>query len=201
MRHFSQALLLSSILLCNALPVLAGSYDIDIEGMHASVQFRIQHLGYSWLTGRFDHFSGHFNYDSTAPDAATVSVSIDTASINSNHARRDKHLRDKDFLYTSRYPTATFVSHRVEVTNSGDLAIYGNLTLRGVTREILIDAKKVGSGPDPWGGFRTGFTGTTNIKLKDFGIDKFLGPASTSVELLLDIEGIRRKKQISKKPH
>jgi polyisoprenoid-binding protein YceI len=180
------------LLLLGAPGARAERYVIDIEGMHASIQFRIRHLGYSWLTGRFNDFSGEFSFDPTHPEEARIEVDIETASIDSNHAKRDKHLRDEDFLYVSRYPQASFRSTRVEAVGDDRFRILGRLTLRGVTRDIAIDASRVGSGPDPWGGYRTGFTGTTRIALTDFGIDKFLGPASREVELILDIEGIRQ---------
>jgi polyisoprenoid-binding protein YceI len=170
----------------------ADTYLIDTDGMHASIQFRIQHLGYSWLYGRFNAFSGSFSYDAAQPEASWVKVTINTASIDSNHAKRDKHLRDEEFLDVSKYPEATFASTGVQWHSADALTLSGQLTLRGVTRDVVIEATKVGSGPDPWGGFRVGFSGTTRIALKDFGIDKYLGPASTTLELLLDIEGIRQ---------
>ena len=76
----------------------ATEYKIDTAGAHAFIQFKIKHLGYSWLYGRFDEFSGRFNYDADKPEASSVNVEINTASLNSNHAERDKHLRGKDFL-------------------------------------------------------------------------------------------------------
>ncbi|NBC46948.1 MAG: hypothetical protein GVY22_02920, partial [Gammaproteobacteria bacterium] len=93
------------------LPAIAAAeveeYVIDTEGGHAFVQFRIQHLGYSWLYGRFNDFGGAFSYDPEDPDNASIEVEIETASIDSNHAERDKHLRGDDFLDVERYPQAT----------------------------------------------------------------------------------------------
>lgn len=183
---------LTWVLLLVSFPSSAAEYQFDIEGMHAAIQFRIKHLGYSWLAGRFNDFNGSFVYDPGSPEKASVVVSINPASIDSNHAKRDKHLRDKDFLYVSKYPEAGFKSTRVEIDDGGSLAITGDLTLRGVTREIVIRANKVGSGPDPWGGFRLGFSGSTTLVLKDFGMVKSLGPATKEVELILNIEGVRQ---------
>lgn len=173
-------------------PVTAATYAIDDKGAHASITFRIKHLGYSWLTGRFDKFNGTFTYDEAKPEASKVSVEIDTASINSNHGKRDKHLRGGDFLDVEMFPKATFVSKSVTPGENGKMTIVGDLTLHGETKEITINAEKVGGGKDPWGGYRTGFTGTTELKLADFGIDFNLGPASTHVQLTLDVEGIRQ---------
>lgn len=176
------------------IPALAAAekYAIDVEGAHAFVQFRIKHLGYSWLYGRFNTFNGEFTYDEDEPNASTVSVEIDTASIDSNHAERDKHLRGTDFLNVKKYPKATFKSTSYKETVPGKATLVGDLTLHGVTKPVTIDVKKIGSGPDPWGGYRRGFEGTTKIKLKDFGITKNLGPASTQLELTLSVEGIRQ---------
>lgn len=185
------ATLISGSLLL-ALPANAADYVIDTKGAHASINFRIKHLGYSWLTGRFDRFSGQFSFDEKKPDAAKISVEIDTASVNSNHAERDKHLRDADFLEVSKFPKATFTSTKIEVNADNSAKVTGDLTLHGVTKEIVIDAKMVGSGKDPWGGYRTGFTGTTSLKMADFGIKRDLGPASAVVELQLEVEGVQQ---------
>lgn len=173
-------------------PATAAEYAIDTKGQHASITFRIKHLGFSWLVGRFDRFSGNFTYDEAAPEASKVSVEVDATSLNSNHAERDKHLRDVDFLDVAKHPKATFVSKSVEPTGDGKAKITGDLTLRGVTKEIVIDAAYVGGGADPWGGTRAGFTGTTRIALADFGIDFNLGPDSKEVELTLDVEGVKQ---------
>ncbi len=173
-----------------AVTASAADYEIDSKGAHASIGFRIKHLGFSWLTGRFDAFTGTFSYDYKAPEKSAVKVDIDTASVNSNHAERDKHLRSADFLDVAKFPKATFVSKSVTSKGGGKAAIVGDLTLRGVTKEIAIEAESVGGGADPWGGNRQGFTGVTTLKLADFGVPKDLGPASKEVELTLNIEGI-----------
>ncbi|MFS1522954.1 YceI family protein [Microbulbifer sp. 2304DJ12-6] len=169
----------------------AAEYKIDTKGAHAFVQFRIKHLGYSWLYGRFDDFSGSFFYDDEKPETSSVNVNIDVTSLNSNHAERDKHLRGTDFLNTAKFPTATFKSTSFEPLENGKARLNGELTLHGVTKPITIDVSNIGGGKDPWGGYRQGFSGATEFELKDFGIDYNLGPASQKVEMILDIEGIR----------
>ncbi len=170
----------------------AADYAIDTDGAHASINFRVKHLGYSWLVGRFDKFSGIFSFDPEKPEASKVTVEIDTASVNSNHARRDKHLRSGDFLDVDKFPKARFVSSKIAKTGATTGVITGNLTLRGVTREVAIQAEHIGGGKDPWGGFRNGFSGTTSFKLADFGVPRDLGPASKTVELTLHVEGVRK---------
>ncbi len=193
-RKLSAALLAGAIAApVTALPLIAqaAEYEFDIEGQHAFIEWRIQHLGYSWLYGRFNDFEGSFEYEDGQIEDASVEVTIDMASLDSNHAERDKHLREKDFFYVKEYPEATFKSTGIESTDDG-FVINGDLTMRGVTKSIEIEAEKVGEGEDPWGGYRAGFHGTTTLTLKDFGIDYDLGPAATEAEVTLSVEGIRQ---------
>lgn len=170
----------------------AADYTIDTKGMHAFVQFKIQHLGYSWLHGRFNTFSGSFSYDADNPAASKASVVIDTTSVDSNHAERDKHLRSDDFFDVARFPDARFESTRYQANGAMGGMLYGNLTLHGVTKPVAVKVTKIGEGKDPWGGHRAGFEGHATINRSDFGIDKNLGPASEQVEIMLSIEGIRK---------
>jgi polyisoprenoid-binding protein YceI len=188
--------LLSSIALAIAVTVpsllQAADYVIDTEKAHAFIQFRIKHLGYSWLLGRFNDFDGSFSYDEADPAASRVDVTIRTASIDSNHAERDKHLRGEEFLEVDRFPQATFVSTGFTEQDDKTAVLTGNLTLHGVTRPVNIAVKPIGHGPDPWGGKRRGFEGTTTLKLTDYDIDFDLGPAAREVELFLSVEGIEQ---------
>lgn len=170
---------------------MAADYKIDKEGQHAFIEFRIKHLGYSWLYGRFDDFDGAFTFDEKNPAADKVKVTINTNSVNTNHAERDKHLRSGDFLNVSKNPTATFESTGVKADGK-NAEITGNLTLNGVTKPVTLKAELIGQGDDPWGGYRAGFLGTTTLKLKDFNIQRDLGPASQEVELTLSVEGVRQ---------
>jgi polyisoprenoid-binding protein YceI len=176
------------------LPAMAADYVIDTEGMHAFVQFRVKHLGYSWLYGRFDDFSGKFTYDEKNPEKNGVSVTVDTASVNTNHAERDKHIRGKDFLEVEKYPQAKFVSTKYEKTGEVTGELTGDLTLHGKTQPVTIAVTHIGGGKDPWGGFRDGFEGRATIEPADFGIPmaEKLGPVSAEVELILTVEGVRQ---------
>lgn len=178
-------------LLSLAVTSQAATYEIDTKGAHAFIQFKIKHLGYSWLLGRFNTFSGSFEYDAKAPEKSSINVEVDTRSVDSNHAERDKHLRGKDFLYVSKYPTASFVSTAFMPSANGG-TLKGNLTLHGVTKSVEIAVTKIGEGADPWGGYRVGFDGTTKLLLEDYNIKNILGPASAELELELYIEGIRQ---------
>ncbi|WP_020406178.1 YceI family protein [Hahella ganghwensis] len=171
---------------------LADDYQFDTEGQHAFIQFKIGHLGFSYIVGQFNQFDGSFSYDESNPAASKVSVTIDTSSVDTNHAERDKHLRSADFLEVDKYPEATFVSKSVKPMGDGKAQIVGDFTFHGVTKEVVIDATHVGGGKDPWGGVRQGFEGTTKFALKDFGIPKDLGPASKEVEIYMSFEGVRQ---------
>ncbi|AZI50624.1 YceI family protein [Pantoea agglomerans] len=178
-------------LLLGSLTASAADYKIDKEGQHAFIQFRIQHLGYSWLYGTFKDFDGRFTFDEKDPAADKVDVTINTSSIDTNHAERDKHLRSADFLNTSKNPQATFKSTAVE-KEGDELKITGDLTLNGVTKPVTLEAKMLGEGKDPWGGYRAGFEAEGEIALKDFNITKDLGPASQKVQLMISVEGVRQ---------
>ncbi|MGA6105805.1 YceI family protein [Pseudomonas solani] len=171
---------------------MAADYAIDKQGQHAFVNFKISHLGYSWLYGTFKDFDGSFSFDAKAPEASKIKVTLQTGSVDTNHAERDKHIKSGDFLNVSKNPTATFESTGVKSTGNGTADVTGNLTLNGVTKPVVVKAKFIGEGDDPWGGYRAGFEGTTTLKLKDFDIQKDLGPASQEVELIISFEGVRK---------
>lgn len=171
---------------------VADEYVIDTKGMHASIQFKIAHLGYSWLWGRFNDFDGHFSYDKNNPEAAKIEVTINTISIDSNNAERDKHLRGDEFLDVEKYPQSRFVSTSFTMDEDGTGILKGNFSLHGVTRPITINVKYIGEGDDPWGGYRVGFEGTTRIALADYKITRDLGPVSAELDLIFSIEGVRQ---------
>lgn len=172
-------------------PGNAAEYEIDIKGMHAFVQFRIIHLGYSVLAGRFNDFTGSFTWDKDNPGASSIVITINTASIDTNHAERDKHLREAEFLDVNKYPRAVFKSSKYLGDASGGKML-GLLTLHGVTKPITLDVKVIGEGPDPWGGYRAGFSATTSITRSDFGMQHDLGPAARTMDFELYIEGVRK---------
>lgn len=171
---------------------LAHAAEYAIDPTHSFVEFRVQHLGYSWLYGRFNTLSGEFSHDPAKPESSRISVTIDTASVDSNHAERDKHLRNEDFLNVQTYPTATFEATGYSGT-AEEGTMEGKLTLMGVTKPIAIKVTKLGEGKDPWGGYRAGFIGTYALDRRDFGNEYNLGPKGWTVELELGIEGIRKK--------
>ena len=119
--------------------VMADDYVIDKKGMHASIQFKISHLGYSWLWGRFNDFNGNFSYDKNKPESSKIEVIINTSSVDSNHAERDKHLRGKNFLHVDEFPQAKFTSTSYVQNKDGTGILKGDFTLHGVTKKITIN--------------------------------------------------------------
>ncbi|AOM39172.1 YceI family protein [Xenorhabdus hominickii] len=184
--------LTAGILLMSTHSAMAANYKIDAAGQHAFIEFRIQHLGISWLYGSFRKFDGGFTFDAQNPATDKVNVTIKTDSLDTNHAERDKHLRSPDFLNTTKYPEAKFTSTEVKKTGE-NYTIIGDLTLNGVTKPVILNAKLTGEGKDPWGGYRAGFEANGKIKLKDFKIKSDLGPKSQDVELIISIEGVKEK--------
>ena len=191
MKNVTITLFLALILLAQD-SLAAERYVIDTRGQHAFIQFRIPHLGFSWLYGRFNDFDGEFTFDPADPAASSVEVSIRTASIDSNHQDRDEHLRGEDFLNTASFPESGFRSTAFTPLGENRYRLEGELSLLGRTAPITIDVTEIGAGTDPWGGFRRGFEGTTTLTLADWGIDYDLGPSAREVELTLSIEGIRQ---------
>ncbi len=122
-------------------------------------------------------------------------MNIDPSSIDSNHAERDKHLKGKDFLDVKKFPTAQFVStgYYEKEPGQGKALLKGKLTLHGVTKDVELDVDPIGHGPDPWGGYRRGFSASTVLTLSDYNINFDLGPASRQVELFISVEGIKKK--------
>lgn len=172
---------------------ISADYLIDSKNAHAFIQFKISHLGFSYILGRFNHFDGTFTYDEKDPAASKVRVTVDVSSVDTNNPERDKHLRGEKFFEVKKYPEAAFVSTSYEPTGKGTALLKGKFTLHGVSRPIVIKAKEVGAGNDPWGGYRRGFVGSVTLALKDYNITTDLGPTAKEAELFLSLEGIRQK--------
>ena len=182
--------LLSGLILASTIllsPAMAANYKIDISGQHASITFRANHLGFSYIAGRFNKFDGSFSHDRDNPAASSVEVTIDASSIDTNHAERDKHLRSVDFLEVSKYPQMHFVSSGYSASADGDI-LKGNLTIRNVTRPLEIKLRQVGEGKDPWGGYRSGFRGQARFNAADFAMPEWVG----EIEIEVNIEGVRQ---------
>lgn len=161
-----------STIIALSLPAMALAATWTIDPEHSHVGFKVRHLMVSNVKGHFEKFSGTVEIDNKDITRSKVSVTIDTNSINTNVQKRDDHLRSADFFDVAKYPAMTFVSKKVEKVGKDTLKVTGDLTLHGVTRQVVLDVE----GPsqetrDPWGNIRSGATATTKINRKDFGLN------------------------------
>lgn len=167
----------------------AGSYKIDPA--HTNVQFSVSHLGTSNLVGRFNNVAGDISLKSNGD--SRVEVTIQTNSVDSNHEKRDKHLRSPDFFNAKQYPLMKFVSNKVSHNNKGEpVSVTGKLSLHGVTQDVTLAVKPVGAGKDPWGGYRAGYDATTTIKRSVFGMNFMPGGIGDDISITLNIEAIKQ---------
>lgn len=164
-----------------------GNYKID--PIHSQALFTVGHLGVAKLTGRFDSVKGELSVDGAG---GSVKAEIDIASVNTNFADRDKHLRSPDFFNATQFPKMTFDSTSVSMPASGDGTMSGNLSLHGVTKPATFKLTHVGAAKDPWGGYRSGYVATGVIKRSDYGMKFMLGPVSDEIEVRLNIEAIKQ---------
>ena len=141
----------------------------NIDAAHSEVGFEVKHLMIAKVRGRFAGVTGAITLDESDLTASSVDVSIDVSTIDTRQEQRDAHLRSGDFFDAESFPTLTFHSSRVEAVGSS-LRITGDLTIRGVTREVVLDATNEGRANDPWGGERIAFSAQTKIDRRDFGL-------------------------------
>ena len=186
-------------MLCLAAPGLAFSAPWEFDPAHTGVQFKVRHLMVSSVRGHFEKLSGKITYDEADVTKSTAEITIDAASINTGVAKRDEDLRGPDFLDVAKYPTITFQSKKVEKAGEGKLKMTGDLTIKGVTKEAVLDVE--GPTPpikDPWGNTRVGGSATTRINRKDFGLtyNKVLEAGGAlvgdEVDITIDMEIFRK---------
>jgi len=167
----------------------AGSYKVD--GGHSYAIFRIGHFGVSYQYGSFNKISGAMTIDGADPTKSNVSIEIAAGSVFTADKKRDTHIKGPDFLDVKQFPKVTFKSTAVEAAGGDKYNVTGDLTMHGVTRSVTIPLDYVGSGKDPWGGFRAGFEGKLTIKRSDFGMKFMLEALGDEIELTLAVEGIK----------
>ncbi|MFC1572284.1 YceI family protein [Candidatus Eisenbacteria bacterium] len=146
----------------------ADTYEID--AVHSSANFKVRHI-FSHVTGSFTEFSGELIYDAEKPEKSSISLTINAASIDTKNERRDGHLRGEDFFHVEAYPTITFASK--EIVRDKDKEVFkvtGDLTIRGVTKSVVVDVEILGFGEIAGMGYRGGLSATTKINRKDFGL-------------------------------
>ena len=147
-----------------------GLVEYEVDPSHTQVMFKVRHMGISTVTGRFNRFAGTFAYDPENPAASWVTATIDAASIDTDNDRRDNHLRSADFFAADSYPTLTFQSTRVEPAGEGRLKVAGDLSIRGVTKPVVLDVVLEGAAVGQGGRPMTGWTAEASIDRMDYGL-------------------------------
>lgn len=181
---------LASLVASSAL--FAGTYNVDAS--HSNVGFKVKHLMISNVTGKFDKFNGKFEYDEKTKTLKSLEGNVSVASINTEDAKRDTHLKSADFFDEVNNPTLTYKLEKIE----GDTA-YGKLTIRGITKDVKLDFENNGTAIDPWGNTRVALELSGKINRKDFGLNwnKALEAGGVlvdeTVKLNIEVEGILAK--------
>jgi len=149
-------------------PPAAAPWQIDQA--HTELEFSARHLMISNVKGRFSNPTGSVSFDPRKPAAFSLDVTIPIATIDTRNEQRDAHLRSADFFDAEHFPEMTFKGKRIDGDIDGEFRLTGDLTIRGVTREVTLDVTAEGAGADPWGNDRLGFSATTKINRSDFGL-------------------------------
>jgi polyisoprenoid-binding protein YceI len=183
------------VMLCLPLSARAEVEIYMIDKVHSMANFKIRHL-FSKVSNTFADVTGTIWIDRDNLEKSKVDATINVYSVDTNHKKRDTHLRSKDFFDVEKFAIMRFGSTSVESTSKNEGFMYGELTIHGVTRSVKLPFKVLGFGPDPWGGYRSGFEGGTAIKRSDYGINYGLGEGQggavgDDVEISLLIEGIK----------
>ena len=193
--YFSRIAVGAALAALLSLPAFAGTTTYQIDPRHSSAQFAVTHLMISTVRGEFHGVTGAVVVDDSDVAKSSVDVTIDATTVDTREPDRDKHLKSADFFDVANHPTITFKSTKVEAAEPGKLKVTGGLTIRGVTKQVVLDVT-VPKSPikDPWGQQRTAVSGSTKINRQDFGVawNKSLDSGGVvvgdSVDINLDVE-------------
>jgi polyisoprenoid-binding protein YceI len=172
-----------------------------IDPAHSEIQLSVKHMMIATVRGKFARFSGTIDADEQHPAAAQVDVQIDAASIDTGNEQRDAHLRSPDFLNVAAYPHITFKSTKVERLDVEQGRLYGELTIRDVTRPVVLDVEYAGMAKSPWGTTNAGFSARTTINRKDWGLNWNVALetggwlVSDEIKVAIDVELVRQPEQ------
>jgi polyisoprenoid-binding protein YceI len=197
MKAFRLALASAALLVATAGAVLADPVTYQIDPTHSQVGFNVRHF-FSRVPGRFNDFEGAVTYDDKDVAKSSVEITIKTASVYTNNDRRDNHLRSNDFFAADSFPTITFKSTKVTPAGENKFKVDGNLTIRGITKPVTLDATFLGAGNVGMGGLRAGWEATTTVNRKDFNVswNRVLDQGGTmlgdEVAIQLGVEGMKR---------
>ncbi len=176
---------------------LASATTYQIDPVHSQIEFTVDHLMVFTVSGSFNEYQGEIEADPATSSLNSAKAEIKIASIDTREAKRDDHIRSADFFDAGNHPVMTFVSKRVE-GEGNDITVYGDLTIRGATKEVALKGRFRGENTDPWGNVRTGFSASTVINRHDYGLswNKALETGGfvvgDEVTINLEIQGIRK---------
>ena len=142
----------------------------QLDKAHSSINFSVRHMMISTVRGRFEDFEGAFEVNEADPTRSKIAVEIQAASINTKESQRDGHLKSPDFFDVEKYPTITFKSKRVEKADDQHIRLVGDLTIKDVTKEVVLNVEYAGQAKSPWGTVNAGFTAQTKISRKEWGL-------------------------------
>jgi polyisoprenoid-binding protein YceI len=174
----------------------------NIDPAHSGIQFTVRHMVISKVRGAFEKWQGAIDFDEVTPAASRASVRIDASSINTLEPKRDEHLRSADFFDVANHPEIAFESRRVEKVKGNRYRVVGDLTIRGTTAEVELDAELLGTGQDPWGNRRIGFQARTALSRKQFGLtwNQVLEAGGMlvgdQIEIVLDLQAIAAQTEV-----
>ncbi|MBP2299217.1 YceI family protein [Azospirillum picis] len=170
----------------------AAPVTYKLDPAHTSVVFIVNHVGFSNLFGRFDKPAGEVTFDKDAPEKSSVTVAIDTASVDTNHEKRDQHLRSPDFFNTKEFPQMTFKSSKIEKTGDNTGKLHGDLTLLGVSKPVVLDVTFNNQGVSPASKQETaGFSARGTIKRSDFGMKYGVPAIGDDIQILIEVEAVK----------
>jgi polyisoprenoid-binding protein YceI len=172
---------------------LAEQETYKIDENHSFANWSLRHVA-SKTSGTFSDITGKILIDRENLANSSVDAKINMLSVNSSHAKRDKHIKEADYLDTEKFATATFVSKKIEASSKTEGVMTGIFTLHGVSKEMTFPFKVLGFGSDPWGGYRAGFEAKTSLKASDFGFGWGIKPNASvgdDIEITLLIEGVK----------
>lgn len=162
---------------------------------HASILFGVSHLGFSKTFGRFNSVEGTFTLDAAAPEKSSVAVTMDSASLDTNHKERDEHLRGKEFFDVAQFPTLSYKSTSVKLTGEKTATVIGDLTMHGVTKPVPLEVTLVNVGPNPMDPTKTkivaGFSARGTLKRSDFGMGYGAPVLGDDVEIIIEVDAIK----------
>jgi polyisoprenoid-binding protein YceI len=168
----------------------------NIDAAHSGIQFTVRHMVISKVRGAFERYQGTIDFDEADPAASRVSVRIDTSSIDTHEPKRDEHLRSPDFFDVASFPEIAFESRRIDKLGGDRYRVVGDLTIRGNTAEVELDAEYLGTGTDPWGNRRVGFQARGELSRKEFGLtwNQVLETGGVlvgdKIEIALDVQAV-----------